>query len=56
MEATREARDRTRPVDPLSFVDPAAVAEALLDDARETLTASKAALAMFEERAAGRIE
>lgn len=56
MEATGEAKVRTRPLDPLSFVDPAAVAEALLADARETLAASKAALEMLEERAAGRIE
>lgn len=56
MEAKRETRDRTRSLDPLSFVDPAAVAEALLDDARETLIASRAVLDQLEDRSAGRTE
>ncbi len=56
MEAKREARDRVRSVDPLSFVDPAAVAEALLDDARESLVASRAAVDLLEQRSAGRTE
>lgn len=56
MEAKREAKDRTRPLDPLSFVDPAAVAEALLDDARESLVASRAAVDLLEQRMKGRVD
>ncbi len=54
MEPTREAKGGTT-VDPL-VIDDVVLAELLLDGARESLAASRAAIELLEERSAGRIE
>ncbi len=54
MEPAHEAKV-TAAIDP-SMIDEAALAELLLDDARESLATSRAVLELLEERSAGRIE
>lgn len=54
MEPAREAKV-TAAIDP-SMIDEAALAELVLDDARESLATSRAAIELLEQRVAGRIE